>query len=237
MRSESDKPAGNGGWIHRLKDAPAGREFVRRQPPPPQRHLNPDDIGREWARWADQTTDAHVNSLADALGVKALALRDVGACWAWPHDAWAFPMLDGAGEFCGMRLRSEDGTKRALRGSRHGVFLPSTRPESDTAVVCEGPTDLSAALSLGFWGIGRPSCLGAVADVKTTCARMGITKLLVIADNDGPGLRGAAKLIEEARMTAKLVVLPAKDLRAWVASGGGRSAVDACIDNAKWRVF
>ena len=78
----------------------------------------------------------------------------------------AFPMHDGHGDVCGIRTRLADGSKRAVTGSRAGVFL-TTVPMDVPAVVCEGPTDAAAALALGFEPIGRPSCAGCSCTMRT----------------------------------------------------------------------
>lgn len=240
MRTESDRRLGNGGWLHRL-----GRDLlgapVRARPAPPThsagsgqaRNLSADAVGATWARWAAATTDEQVAGLAGRLGVKPAALRALGVCWAWPHEAWGFPMFDGDEEFAGMRLRSDDGEKWALRGSRQGIFIPAMEVEGETLVV-EGPTDAAAAVSLGFYAIGRPSCTGGVREIAALCRRRGVRRVSVLADNDGPGVSGARAFCGQIGMPARLVVLPAKDLREWVQNGATREAVEACLAAHAW---
>ena len=234
MRTESDRRLGNGGWLHRL-----GRDMfgapVMAQPAEAKRYLSADSLGNTWARWAVATTDAQVDGAAGRLGVKAEALRALGACWAWPHEAWGFPMFDGNEEFAGMRLRSDEGEKWALRGSRQGIFLPSVERQPD-ALVVEGPTDAAAAVSLGFYAIGRPSCTGGAREIAALCRRRGIKRLSVLADNDGPGVNGARSFCGQIGLPARLVVLPAKDVREWVKNGATRQAVEACLEAHPWKV-
>jgi len=167
--------------------------------------------------------------------VRADALRALGACWAWPHDAWAFPMFDGAEEFAGIRLRSVDGDKWALRGSRQGIFIPQVDVQGETLVV-EGPSDAAAAVSLGFHVLGRPSCTGGAAEIAAYCRRRSIRRVSVLADNDGPGISGARALSGQVGVSVRMVVLPAKDLREWVRNGATRQAVEACLAAHRWRV-
>ena len=236
MRTESDRRLGNGGWLHKLgRDMLGAPIFVPTAPAAAKRYLSADRVGDAWARWAGTTTDDQVNGLAVSLGVTSLALRALGACWAWPHEAWGFPMFDGSEEFAGMRLRSEEGEKWALRGSRQGIFLPDMKATSETLVV-EGPTDTAAAVSLGFHAIGRPSCTGGAREIAAFCRRRGVKRLSVLADNDSPGISGARAFCGQAGLPARLVVLPAKDLREWVRNGATRQAVEACLAAHGWRV-
>ena len=144
-------------------------------------------------------------------------------------------MFDGDEEFSGIRLRSDDGAKWALRGSRQGIFLPGTDPQEE-ALVVEGPTDAAAAVTLGFHVIGRPSCTGGAKEITTYCRRRGVKRLSVLADNDGPGIKGARALCGQLGVQARLVVLPAKDLREWLGHGTNRAAVEACLNVHEWRV-
>ncbi len=239
MRIESERRLGNGGWLHRLgRDMPlprAGRagHSDGMGAPRGRRYLSPDSVGNAWARWAYATGDEQVEALAGHLGVTAESLRCIGACWAWPHAAWGFPMFDGGREFSGIRLRSEDGEKWALRGSRQGIFLPDMETQAESLVV-EGPTDAAAAVTLGFHVIGRPSCTGGAREIGTFCRQRGVQRLSVLADNDGPGIRGARALCAQVGVRARIVVLPAKDLREWLRHGATRRAVEACLAAHGW---
>ena len=143
-------------------------------------------------------------------------------------------MFDGAENFAGMRLRSDEGEKWALRGGRQGIFIPSMELQGEVLVV-EGPTDAAAAVSLGFYAIGRPSCTGGVREIALLCRRIGVRRLSVLADNDGPGKSGARAFCGQIGLPARLVVTPAKDLREWVRNGATRQAVEACLAAANWK--
>lgn len=235
MRTESDRRMGNGGWLHRLGRDLLGAPARAAGPSTARRYLSAEALGKTWARWAYGTTDAQVEGIAGRLGVSVEALRALGLCWAWPHEAWGFPMYNGDEDFAGIRLRSDDGDKWALRGSQQGIFVPMVEPQGETLVV-EGPTDAAAAVTLGFHALGRPSCTGGAREIAAYCRRHGIRRVSVLADNDSPGIRGARALCGQMGLPARLVVLPAKDLREWVRNGGTRQAVEACLAVHAWRV-
>lgn len=236
MRMQSDTPMKNGGFLHREEGARAllGSPIARERKAP--EHIPPERIARSWASWSIDTPDASVDRLSTILGVSAESLRRVGACLAWPHESWGFPMFDGAAKFCGMRLRSDDGQKWALRGSRQGIFLSDPLPTGDSLVVVEGPTDLAAALTLGLDGIGRPSCTGGASEIASYCRTHGIRQLSILSDNDGPGRSGALRLAQDLRsIRCRVATLPTKDLRAWCQSGASSEGVRACIEASTWR--
>jgi phage/plasmid primase-like uncharacterized protein len=171
--------------------------------------------------------------LAGALGVSAAALASLNAVYAPPHQAWAFPMKDGYGNAVGVRLRANDGRKWAVRGSRQGIFLPETEPQR-RVYVCEGPTDTAAALTIGLFAVGRPSCNCGGAEIRTACQRLGIREAVIVADNDRPGLQGAARVAGELGVKACIFVPPAKDIREFVQLGGTRQLIESELKNTVW---
>jgi hypothetical protein len=246
MRVDSGRAARNGGWVHRLKDEPLPirrpiRPIVQARPILP-------NLDTMLARWAAETHQEARHGLSKALGVSEAALSDLGATFAAQHVAWAFPMRDGAGRVVGIRLRADDGRKWAVRGSREGLFYRESVPHDHVAVVSEGPTDTAAALTIGLWAVGRPSCTGGVDALRQLCRRLLITHLIVVGDNDAPkarpsggfwtpGLDGARRLMAEIGRPCKLVLPPAKDLRAWLKAGATRVDFDLLCRNQAWRIY
>ncbi len=236
MRVQSDKTLANGGWIHggepHKRPAPPSRPRGIIYPPPDfhaslwwrtGRHLMRDQLGLD--PWAMR------------LGLPVGALSFMGATTMC--GMLCFPMHDGHGEICGIRTRNQDGSKKAIYGSRAGVFLPTvTMPEYEV-LICEGPTDSAAAIELDFDPIGRPSCLGQEVHVLDTLRRWGRTRATICADADGPGINGAHRLAEVLRAgrIAIRIVTPVghKDLRDLYKSGAKRSLVDAAWSQAAWR--
>jgi hypothetical protein len=228
MRVQSDKPAKSGGWMHRLGDVP------RRYVPPPAKWqaptINATKLMREWTA---ATTASALAEFAAVLGVSVPSLVAVGAAWASPHSAWAFPMCDGYGNVVGIRLRNERG-KFAVRGSRQGIFLAAV-PAQKTLFVCEGPTDTAAAVELGLFAVGRPNCCCGGQEIKVFARRHAVSRVVLICDNDKPGLDGARKVGGELKLPFAIYVPPAKDLREFVRLGGTRAMLENTLKGIVWQ--
>jgi len=226
MRVQSYRPTKNGGWLHRLGEKP---KFIPK-PEPEVPEIDAEGLMQEWShltRWS------WVCSFADQLSVTGNSLMDIGIAWAEPHHAWAFPMFNGNGHCVGIRLRLQDGRKLSVRGGKEGLFLP--HGGNHTAYLVEGPTDLAAARTLGLWGIGRPSCRGAVAHTQVTINRLGIRRVIIIGDNDAPGIDGAKALAAELQVPVACMLLPCKDLRAYVQMGGTIGLIRSLEEQLVWR--
>jgi len=233
MRVQSDRPVKNGGWIHRLADPVE----YRPRKEPPRDHLIRPCFDQLWRGWRAKTEPVLLFDYSRALGVFDQALHDLGAAWAPEYGAWAFPMRDGTGKIDGIRLRADSGRKWAVTGSHQGVFITGTWPSvPDVALICEGPTDTAAVLTLGFLAIGRPSCLGCEVEIAATIKRLAIRRVVIVADNDGPGKTGAAKLAAGLRIPNKTIIPPAKDFRDWVRAGASKALVDCIINQQIWRI-
>lgn len=225
MRVQSSTPSKNG-WWHRGGSKP---QFVPKpEPEPPQ-----IDAGALMVAFRRNTRPEQVSLLADNLSVSRNSLENIGVAWAAPHNAWAFPMFSGSGECVGIRLRLRDGRKLSVRGGHEGLFMPYGR--NTTCYLVEGATDLAAALTLGLWGIGRPSCRGAVAHTQVTINRLGIQRVIIIGDNDTPGIDGAKMLAPELQVPVASMLLPTKDLREYVRMGGTLDLLRALERQLVWR--
>jgi hypothetical protein len=212
MRTESERPMRNGGWFHL---AETKRVTIQRIKIVQERPAI-DFYGLLRAA-AIETTLPLLNEFAAQLGVRATALDALGACWFSSHEAWAFPMRDANDHLIGIRLRRNDGTKSSIRWSHSGMFIPNGTP-GDTLWITEGPTDCAAALTIGRFAIGRPSCLGCESLIAHYVKKHKFKSVTVIADQGVPGQRGAEKL---AKLLGCDVWTPdAKDLREFVKSGG-----------------
>ena len=234
-RVQSDRPGRNGGWLHGAPQplaAPVARPVAR------PRYDSPDyDAGLWWATARHVARIERLAPWARQLGLPVACLDWLGA--ATIGEMLTFPMHDGLGNVCGVRTRLPDGSKRAVTGSRAGVFLATVPLDGLDVLVCEGPTDAAAAMALGYEPIGRPSCQGQEVHVLDTLRRWKRDRATVCADADGPGIDGAERLADALRAGRVQVrmVAPAgghKDLRDWLRAGATRDKVEAAWAMAKW---
>lgn len=239
MRVPSGSRAANGGYIHRMNDgAPNSPVVTKRKPEGPA--LDAELYYRTLQR---DTEGGYVPVLAAQLGVSVHALRLLG-CAQYRSDVAAFPMFTPDRVVVGIRLRAANGRKWAVRGSRQGLFIPSSRPKkcvSDWLVICEGPTDTAAMLTAGVYAIGRPSCRGCIDYLTGVVAGHDV---VIMADDDEPGRIGAwelAQAIKRRTGVLRLTFPPScGDARDW-ASQASRAEIAATIDNAmdvtEWERF
>lgn len=221
MRVTSGKQLDDGGFLHTTQIA-RGAKAVR-IPPAVKRPA------RDWAAIAAncETFPGCSETLSAMLGVSIDALRLLQVGYSASHDAWTFPMRDAGGNVIGIRTRYKDGAKKAITGSRSGLFFCSTM-RAEIAFVCEGPSDTAAILSLGLLAIGRPSCLGQEPMIARAIRRAGATLAVILPDNDtnetsrAMVLRGVERLIRALPRDIRPLVhhLPTKDAREWVNAGG-----------------
>lgn len=221
MRTPSSKELDAGGWIHRTGTS---RTTTRRMPEP-----EPIRPTIDWNALHAKHDPAQVGVLASRLGLPdwTLLMLDVARM---PRGGWAFPMLDSVGRIIGIRTRYSDGNKKAIPGSRSGVFYCKARQSADIVFVCEGPSDTAALLALGVAAIGRPSCIGQEKIVAETIRRWNATRAIILPDNDTSDVsramvnRGVERMIRALPkgVDASIVRLPAKDAREWYCSGGTR---------------
>lgn len=230
MRVQSERPknftGGEIGWIHPL-DGSAPR--IPYQAPVPRPIINVSNMMREWAR---NTVPGDISRLSKQLGVSPESLDDLQFVMTDRLDTWGVPMRDGLGNYIGIRIRHESGKKWAVPGSHAGIFVPMVKPKS-TMFIVEGPTDCAAAITLGYFAIGRPSCSGGVPYIIKTIERLKIQKVVIVADNDEAGIRGAETLKEFLTVPSCVLLLPCKDLREFI-SIGDKSTIDQMTEQLVW---
>ena len=206
--------------MHRIAERPAYPKPPRTVEP--ERPRNMDALAAFYRQCVRQPQLAE---FAASIGVTGHSLERLGI--GFDGDAWTFPMSEPDGAVIGIRRRFADGRKLSVRGGREGLFIPTDGGDLATLViVCEGPTDTAAILDAEFFAVGRPSCLGATAMVKHL---IGKRDVVIVADVDDAGRRGALKLAEELVMPGRIVKviepLTGKDARQWRPSRGAMASV------------
>ena len=223
----SVRPSRNGGFVHVLR--PQQRPYR-----PVERSVRIDDVGASndksvklFAYYLRTIREGPklLRKLAEDLRLPVAPLVRLQVGWSKNRQASAWPMRSALGELLGIRYRDRDGRKLSLRGGREGLFLPrDLGPSIDQLLLPEGGTDTAAALALGFTAVGRPSCTGGVRHVVDLVRRFGVRDVVVVADRDEPGRRGAASIAAVLRAyvpTVRIIEPPsgARDLRDAVRRG------------------
>jgi phage/plasmid primase-like uncharacterized protein len=170
---------------------------------------------------------------AAQLGVSVESLTALGVVWSGQHQGWLWPMRNDAGTMTGLRVRTEDGDKWAVKGSTAGIFLPSLTPQARVYAV-EGGTDCAALLTLGLYAVGRHACLGQEEMLARFLVRIGARECVVVADADEPGQRGAEKLLAALSVPACIITPPAKDVRAAVRNGMTAAMVAGLVRSTRF---
>lgn len=201
----------------------------RREPEMPESYFR-----EKMDRWRKDTSGEEISMFADSIGVLREPLIALDVAWADEHQAWAIPMRNSARKVIGIRLRSNQGEKWAVKGSKQGLFIPIGKPSPDL-IVTEGPTDCAAALSIGFFAIGKPQAMASTYEVLKFVRMNKVRRVIVIADNDHAGLKGADKLIGVCPVPTCELVLPTKDMRAFVNTGGTRAIFETMLMNQLWK--
>jgi len=243
QRVESDRRAGEAGWLHRLRDDGPVWSPVRRLISAALRGAigGRPDLARLAARWRLPEASPQLARLAGSLGVTPYSLFRLAAGWSPDRHCWSFPMTDAAGRVLGIRLRRPDGRKLAVRGGREGLFVPAgLAAAGGRLLVCEGPTDTAALLDLGFAAVGRPSCTGGVKLLVELVGQRQPAEVVIVADGDQPGQRGANALAVSlaAYVPGVRIITPPvgiKDARAWRQAGATAADVAVAIDAAPVR--
>jgi hypothetical protein len=225
-RTESPKRIGDAGWLHRLTDEPGRGRISRRLV------IQPDlliaDLSTLAVRFQTALTADRLVQFAASLGLSVESLTALQVGWSTAHLAWTFPMTDPAtGRIVGIRLRAPNGAKFAVKGGKEGLFIPAIDPVQDAPLlITEGPTDAAALLDLGFPNVvGRPCCTGGMKHLVALIRLRPTKDVVIVADADECGRRGATNLASVLRIHAPAVRVieppgTVKDVREWKRAGG-----------------
>ncbi len=170
--------------------------------------------------------------------------------WAWDKIAradgarWAIAERDAAGEVIGTQYRHAEGKPTAKSGSKRGVIAAwplegyAGTSAAQPVFVCEGASDTAALLGLGLDAVGVPMaghCGHMLAELLAD------RHVVIVADADEPGQRGAAKIAAALlpRCASVRIIEPperAKDARDAVIAGANAHAFTEAANAAPlWR--
>ncbi|MCR9293924.1 MAG: toprim domain-containing protein [bacterium] len=212
-RVESDRPAGKrgAGWLHRLRDddwqRPKWRTPKRVEPERPTKNMR-DIAVANCKAIREQSRVWLANELC--LSVDSLMRLRVG--WSDGWKAFSFPMRYPNGNVSGIRYRRYDGGKFAEPGSKDGLFFRPDDLRPNYIVVVEGASDAAAVMDSGFYSVvGRAACRSNAEQIVTLLRRRRPKRLVIVPDNDQPGITGAHALrvnIELAGGRVEILTLP-----------------------------
>ena len=159
--------------------------------------------------WTEQNG---LRAAGDAFGV------------GWDGKAYTIPMW-ASGRCCGIQRRFPSGDKCSVAGSKRGLFVPTQSLEAKvtTLYICEGASDaiyLKAYVTEGLV-IGRQNC-DMCDEVSAFVAATRPDNIVILADNDEPGLTGASKLSGTGYLMgrAKIFIPRDKDVRETITKRG-----------------
>lgn len=230
-RVESPRRAGDAGWLHRLSEPLAPKPSAPRPGGPP-----PDFTALAKQCAADLPDQ---DALADELGVSDESLGRLRLGWHRGLLCYTFPMRDARRRIIGIRTRTRSGDKRAVTGSRQGLFIPADL-QPGPLWVCEGPTDTAALITLGLSAIGRPSNTGGHDLLAAVAMAWRHREVVIMADRDRPGSDAERLTMDAARklagaMPKKLVKIirppGTKDVRDLVRAGETRESLESLAGN------
>lgn len=196
-----------------LPSPPIHKPIHQRAPEPPPR------FGKIVSAMSATTPHHRLRELAEIIQVDERALEDMPVIWVEERGAWGFPMRDWQGNIIGIKLRFLDGTKLCVKGSKLGVYyIPSRLKRGEFCIVTEGESDCLAAYSVGAQAVGLPSATTGYDEVCRFVVRLQPSGVLVVADNDAPGLRAANAILERLKkrgVKCAVWLPPCKDFREW----------------------
>jgi 5S rRNA maturation endonuclease (ribonuclease M5) len=232
MRVESKHPAKNqNGWMHfddKVDRVGVARKRVEVAPRPTI------DAEGVMAQAINNSLQSMEVALSKGLGVDLDCLYRIGFSWYKTYSAFAFAMKNGDGKIVGIRLRDMNGRKWAVTGSQQGIFWPHSN-KGTIGYIAEGPTDTAAVLSMGLPAIGRPSCNACIPHTLAAIAREKWKRVVILTDNDDPGIKGAMALQAELNIPSIILVPPAKDIREFYVNGGTRELLESIVSQLVWK--
>ena len=182
-------------------------------------------------QWLNEITNKEVTELSESLGVSDESVNLMNVGWNKGMNAWTFPMFRVGSEankrrLLGIKIRTKQGKKFCVKGSKQGLFIPNNFPKSGVVYVCEGESDTASLLTCGLRAVGRPTATGGV---KLLGELLKNHHVVVCMDRDGVGRKGANSLADYLRCHSEDVRMleppdKYKDMRDWL-NGEGQEQV------------
>jgi hypothetical protein len=207
-RVESKRFIGEAGWLHKIKGEPIKVKNIKKSRPTNINWQGLNDMYRQQINVKQQW------KLKQNWSVrwKTLERLEVG----WDGQAYTFPAKNECLEIVGMQRIFPDGSKRMVNGSKIGVIVPFGLDWQSTIFITEGISDTVVATDLNLNAIGRLSC---ACGNKILTELITDTDVVIIADADEPGIKGAKKLRKDLQKHSKYgiiyIVPESEDLRTW----------------------
>jgi 5S rRNA maturation endonuclease (ribonuclease M5) len=137
------------------------------------------------------------NFLENIWSVSSDSIKIFGPRWCESKKCYLFPMWDGIDNLIGIQERYLTGEKKATAGSKLGLFIPTFNfRQTKGLIITEGVSDaivLSNSCRLPI--IARPSCSTGTSHIRDFLnVHTNIKTVVIIADNDEVGIRGAQDL-------------------------------------------
>lgn len=217
-RIESDRPKGEAGYLHRLNDAEWTPNRFRRVK---QRKHPCIDFNALHANFVASLGPENFSWISENLGISINSILKFEVGFNTEKNVFTFPMRRPNGSICGVRYRARNGKKFSEFGSKQGLFFAPGSLARDCLLIVEGPTDAMAILDCGYPSvIGRANCRGNSEQIVSLLRRLRPKRVIIIPDNDNPGIDGASLLAEDLRLLVepKPLLLPngIKDVRACI---------------------
>ncbi|MCY3010269.1 MAG: toprim domain-containing protein [Planctomycetota bacterium] len=215
-RIEGRYPAkSSAGWLHRLKEDDQPRDAWR--PVRTTKHVEPRKDLRELAKNLHRLmNDEAYRWLSNRLGVSIESLQLLRTGWHRGRRSFSFPMRSADGQVVGIRYRATNDSKFSERGGREGLFFQPTEIAREYLLIVEGASDAASCITIGFPSvIGRANCTGNVNQILSLCRRLNPHRVILIPDNDRPGIKAAESLASALPCEPSILHLPSgiKDVR------------------------
>ena len=195
MRVESENPARNGGWIHRLGDE------LRLPPAPRPRKKDRPNLDWPWRamrHFHHTKAEGMRQEMSRRLRVSVDVLTALGV--GYGEDSCGpfatFPMT-AFGHVCGIQQRRRSGWKGTMKYGRAGLFVAEDWDTlAGTILLPEGASDTAALLSKGHPAVGRYSAAPGQREIEALASLLrpldGRTVAVMAERDPKPEKRGKA---------------------------------------------